>query len=137
MQKKLTITIDEHVYKGLHTVVGRGIISQFIESLVRPHVIAVDLENGYKQMAEAVIISNDVSNKFINRVQVVPFTTNTQKLYPSEAYVTLEGKQVKALATRLTTVNKLRIKKKAGKLSKDDMQQIDRIVKVQLGLWDK
>ena len=51
MQKKLTITIDERVYAGLHTVVGRRRISRFIESLVRPHVIGKDLEVAYKQMA--------------------------------------------------------------------------------------
>ncbi|MBF8302261.1 MAG: uncharacterized protein HW396_542 [Candidatus Dadabacteria bacterium] len=52
MQKKLTITIDEKVYKGLHRVIGQGLISQFIESLVRPHVIPQDLEAAYKQMAQ-------------------------------------------------------------------------------------
>jgi predicted CopG family antitoxin len=52
MQKKLTITIDERVYAGLHTVVGRRRISQFIESLVRPHVIGKDLEIAYQQMAQ-------------------------------------------------------------------------------------
>ncbi len=36
MQKKLTITLDERVYRGLHTVVGRRRISRFIEELVRP-----------------------------------------------------------------------------------------------------
>jgi mRNA interferase MazF len=38
MQKKLTITLDEEVYEGLHSVIGRRKISQFIESVVRPHV---------------------------------------------------------------------------------------------------
>ncbi len=52
MQKKLTITIDERVYAGLHTVVGRRRISRFIESLVRPHDIGKDLEIAYKQMAQ-------------------------------------------------------------------------------------
>ena len=52
MQKKLTITIDEKVYKGLHRVIGQRQISQFIESLVRPHVIPQDLEAAYKQMAQ-------------------------------------------------------------------------------------
>jgi len=52
MQKKLTITIDERVYAGLHTVVGRRRISRFIEPLVRPHVIGKDLEVAYKQMAQ-------------------------------------------------------------------------------------
>lgn len=52
MQKKLTITLHEEVYAGLHNVVGRRRISQFIESLVRPHVLGADLEEGYRQMAE-------------------------------------------------------------------------------------
>jgi hypothetical protein len=51
MQKKLTITIDERVYNGLHAVIGRRRISRFIESLVRPHVLGQDLECGYRQMA--------------------------------------------------------------------------------------
>jgi hypothetical protein len=51
VQKKLTITLDERVYRGLHTVVGRRRISKFIESLVRPHVVGKDLEAGYRQMA--------------------------------------------------------------------------------------
>ena len=52
MQKKLTITLDERVYEGLHNVVGRRRISRFIESLVRPHVIGEDLEAAYRQMAQ-------------------------------------------------------------------------------------
>jgi predicted CopG family antitoxin len=51
MQKKLTITVDEDVYEGLHKVIGRRHISQFIEDLVRPHVIGSDLEAGYQAMA--------------------------------------------------------------------------------------
>ena len=52
MQKKLTITLDERVYEGLHVVVGRGRISRFIEDLVRPHVIYQELEATYRQMAQ-------------------------------------------------------------------------------------
>lgn len=51
MQKKLTITLDEQVYHGLHHVVGRRRISQFIETLVRPHVTARGLEEAYRCMA--------------------------------------------------------------------------------------
>ncbi|KPV50777.1 addiction module antitoxin [Kouleothrix aurantiaca] len=51
MQKKLTITVDEAVYEGLHKVIGRRHISHFIEDLVRPHVIGTDLEAGYRAMA--------------------------------------------------------------------------------------
>ena len=51
MQKKLTITVDELVYDGLYRVVGPRRISQFIEDLVRPHVIDEDLSRGYAEMA--------------------------------------------------------------------------------------
>ncbi len=52
MQKKLTITIDEEIYKGLHRVIGRGKISGFIENLVRPHVHASHLDASYRELAE-------------------------------------------------------------------------------------
>lgn len=52
MQKKLTITVDEKVYEGLHKVVGRRRISRFIEDLVRPHVLNQDLEAAYQRMAQ-------------------------------------------------------------------------------------
>ena len=52
MQKKLTITVDERVYDGLHLVIGPRCISQFIESLVRPYVVGQDLEIAYQQMAQ-------------------------------------------------------------------------------------
>ena len=51
MRKKLTITINEEVYAGLHSVVGRRNISQFIETLVRPHVIDRNMEAAYRRMA--------------------------------------------------------------------------------------
>jgi hypothetical protein len=51
MQKKLTITVDEQVYAGLHQVVGRHKISRFIETLVRPHVVRQDMMAAYREMA--------------------------------------------------------------------------------------
>jgi predicted CopG family antitoxin len=51
VHKKLTITVDENVYDGLHRVIGRRKISQFIETLVRPHVVTEDLVRAYREMA--------------------------------------------------------------------------------------
>ena len=51
MQKKLTITVDESVYDGLYRTVGPRRISQFIENLVRPHVVGADLDAAYRVMA--------------------------------------------------------------------------------------
>jgi predicted CopG family antitoxin len=52
LQKKLTITVDEAVYKGLHKNIGPRKISKFVEELVRPHVVRPNLELAYSQMSK-------------------------------------------------------------------------------------
>ena len=82
----------------------------------------------------AIILSNDRSNKYLNRVQVIPLTSKVERLYPSEAFVTLEGKKAKALADQLTTVSKLRFVNMIGKLSDSDLRAVESAIKRQLDL---
>jgi len=52
MHKKLTITVDEEVYEGLHKIIGPRKISRFIQEIVRPHVVRPNLEAAYAEMAK-------------------------------------------------------------------------------------
>jgi len=85
-----------------------------------------------QKMRPAVIVSNNTSNKFLNRVQVVPLTSKTDRLYPSEAVVVFEGKESKAMADQLATVSKKRLFRRAGIISQEDMSKIEEVIKIQL-----
>jgi predicted CopG family antitoxin len=76
MHKKMTITLDEAVYEGLWRTVGKRRISQFIEDLVRPHVINSALDDEYKAMAadtkreaEATEWCNALSKDMVNEAR--------------------------------------------------------------------
>ena len=51
MHKRMTITLDEAVYEGLNRRIGKRRMSQFIEDLLRPHVLDTSLDDGYQAMA--------------------------------------------------------------------------------------
>ncbi|PZO11805.1 MAG: type II toxin-antitoxin system PemK/MazF family toxin [Leptolyngbya foveolarum] len=87
-----------------------------------------------KKERPAVIVSNNAANRNLNRVQVVPLTSNTSRIYPSEALVTLQGRPSKAMADQLTTVSKKRMRKKAGELTPEEIAAVELAVRVQLGL---
>ena len=82
----------------------------------------------------ALIISNDISNEFLERVQVVPLTSNVTKIYPSETIVVIRGKKAKAATDQIATVSKQRIKEKIGRLTPDEFASVEFVLKLQLDL---
>lgn len=87
-----------------------------------------------RKQRPAVIVSNDTANKYLNRVQVVPLTSTTDRIYPSEALVIIEGKEGKAMADQLATVSKLRLSTRIGVLSQEDLAKVGEAIKIQLDL---
>ena len=82
----------------------------------------------------AVILSNDTANALLNRVQVVPVSSQVQRLYPSEAAMMLNGEPRKAMADQITTASKRRLHRRLGMLSPGDLDAIGHIVRTQLAL---
>ncbi|MBQ6669462.1 MAG: type II toxin-antitoxin system PemK/MazF family toxin [Deltaproteobacteria bacterium] len=82
----------------------------------------------------AVIVSNDIANRNLSRVVVVPLTGNTARQYPGEARVTLAGKAAKAMADQIMAAAKSRLKNQLGTLSKEDMQAVEKAILTHLDL---
>ncbi len=74
----------------------------------------------------AIIPGNDTANALINRVQVVPVSSQIGRLYPAEATITLNGARRKAMGDQITTLSKERLLRRLGILSADDLASVCR-----------
>ena len=87
-----------------------------------------------RERRPAVIVSNNAANRHLNRVQVVPLTSATGRVYPSEAVVRVGGRRHKAMADQIATAAKHRMDRRLGKLSGPAMDAVERALRVQLGI---
>ncbi len=87
-----------------------------------------------RKVRPAIIVSNDAANRNLNRVVVVPLTSNVDKVYPGEALVHLGPDLRKAMADQLTTVSKERLSGRVGQLGAADIRRVEEALRVQSGL---
>jgi mRNA interferase MazF len=82
----------------------------------------------------ALIVSNDAANRNLARVVVLPLTSNTSRLYPGEARVTVDGQESKVMADQIMASDKSRLKGQLGVISKADMAAAEDAMRVHLAL---
>lgn len=82
----------------------------------------------------AVIVSNDSANSVLNRVVVVPLTSKVAKLYPGEAFVSLNGEKRKAMADQIMTASKRRFRGLLGSLLPEDLIAVENAILLHLGI---
>lgn len=82
----------------------------------------------------AVIVSNDGWNAANNRLQIVPVTSSTRRLYPSEALVRIDGDVSKAVADQIRTLDKSRFLDRMGRVTEAELRAIERAIRFQLAL---
>jgi mRNA interferase MazF len=93
---------------------------------------SVDVE--IQKTRPAIVISNNGANSALNRLIVVPLTSQIAKVYPGQAMVTLNGEPRKAMADQLTTASKRRLGSRLGELSVSDMANVERAILLHLGI---
>lgn len=82
----------------------------------------------------AVVLSNNAANSALNRIVVVPLSSQVSKLYPSEVLVTLNGETRKAMADQVMTASKQRLKSRLGFLSRTDMTAVEKVLLFHLAI---
>lgn len=82
----------------------------------------------------AVIISNDSCNRFGSRVVVLPLTSNVESLYPGEARITVTDKPARAIGDQIRSIDKKRLRSRIGRLTSQELLDVEEAVRVTLGL---
>ena len=79
----------------------------------------------------AVIVGNDVGNKYSPVLLVVYFTLQRKKHLPTHVYVRGQGI---ALCEQIFTIDKTRLLQKKGECTSSDMERINKALLISLGM---
>jgi mRNA interferase MazF len=82
----------------------------------------------------AIVVSNNAANAALNRVVVVPLTSQTERVYPSEALVSVSGKPAKALTDQIATAAKQRLLSHLDTLAPADLRAVEKAILLHLGI---
>ena len=81
-----------------------------------------------KKTRACLVISPDEMNKYLRTVVIVPMTTS-DKSYPTRVIIVLNRKKGAAALDQIRTIDKGRIIKLLGRISKDEIDKCKAVIK--------
>jgi mRNA interferase MazF len=81
-----------------------------------------------KKTRPCVVISPDEMNKHLSTIIIAPMTTNLKR-YPTRIAVEHDGEKGMVVIDQIRTVDKIRIQKNLGKLSKAEIKACKEVIK--------
>lgn len=91
-------------------------------------------ETEVQKTRPAIIISNDMFNKNLNRVIVAPITSNVKNIFDFDCAVTVQGKNGKIMLDQLRTVDKIRLGNKIESIDSKTLVNLEIALKITLNL---
>ena len=105
------------------------------------YLVCLDPTIGFEinKTRPALIISNNINNQVAQTVTVIPITSSTEKVYPFEALLSSQEsglhKSSKAKCNQIRTIDKKRLVKFLGKVSKKELKEIEDSLSIHLGIY--
>ena len=81
-----------------------------------------------KKTRPCVVISPDEMNKYLRTIVIAPMTTNSKK-YPTRVEVKHENKTGWIVLDQIRTIDRQRIIKDLGRLSKPEIKEVKEIIR--------
>jgi mRNA interferase MazF len=82
----------------------------------------------------AIIISNNMFNKNLNRIIVAPITSNVKNVYDFDCVVNVQGKEGKIMLDQLRTIDKTRLKGKIESVDSIVLKNLEKALKITFDL---
>lgn len=120
-----------------------GILLQVMEfKIKRGNIYLVELNpvigSEIGKIRPAIVISNDINNTYSDTISIIPITSSIGKIYPFEVFIPSNifglDKDSKAKISQIRTVDKKRVIKEIGVLTKELVKEVEKAVLIHLGI---
>jgi mRNA interferase MazF len=81
-----------------------------------------------------LVVSNDEQNHFSPLITILPFTSQTDKVYPFQVLTNLKGRNGVILVDQIRTLDRKRFGERIGEVDIELMEEVERALHITLAL---